>query len=165
MSVDRIVIILLWIILPIVLWVVVPRHRIRESVAAFLLFQTLTWVFSIGLSYFGFLASPVRLFENATKISFTSEYLVFPTAAVLFQLWYPDNSNKIKRVFHYALSVGGILLFMNLLGSFTEIMTVKLDNLIRSAFNFTIELWLCRRYMVWLMKKTLLKNPILVKIA
>jgi hypothetical protein len=163
MSVDIIVILLLWIILPLTLIVIIPRHRIRESVAAFLLFQTLTWVFSIGLSYFGFLASPVRLFENATNISFTSEYLVFPTAAVLFQLWYPNGSRKIRRAFHYVLSVGGILLFMCLLGSFTNIMTVKLDNLIRSAFNFTIELWLCRRYMVWLMKKTILKRPVVVK--
>lgn len=163
MSIDKIVILILWILLPLTLILIVPRDRIREAVAAFFFFQTLTWVFSIGLSYFGFLTSPVRLFEEATKISFTSEYLVFPTAAVLFQLYYPSGSSKVKRVFHYVLSVGGILLFMYLLGSFTKIMTVKVDNLIRSAFNFTIELWLCRKYMVWLMKKTLLKPPAMVK--
>jgi hypothetical protein len=151
MSINSLATLLLWIILPTVLLIVVPRNRLRESIAVFLFFQMLTWVFSIGLTYFGLLKSPYRIFETATKINFTSEFLVFPTAAVLFQLWYPDDSGKLRRVFHYALSVGGILLFMYLLGSFTKLMAIKPDNLIRSAFNFTIELWLCRKYIVWLM--------------
>jgi hypothetical protein len=151
MSINLIATLLLWIILPIVLLIVVPRHRLRESIAVFLFFQMLTWLLSIYLTYFGLLTSPYRIFETATKINFTSEFLVFPTAAVFFQLWYPDSSGRLRRIIHYTISVGGILLFMYLLGSITKLMTIKPDNLIRSAFNFTFELWLCRKYIVWLM--------------
>lgn len=42
---------------------------------------------------------------------------------------------------------------MYLLGSFTKIMTIRIDNVIRSFFNFTFELWLCRKYIVWLLEK------------
>lgn len=162
MTFDYIVLLVLWIILPIVLYIIVPRHRIREFLAVFLFFQTLTWLFSIGLTYFEFLESPVREFKFATQINFTVEYLVFPTAAVMFQRWFPNGSGKLRRSIHYLLSVGGILFFMFLLGTFTNIMEIKLDNLIRSAFNFTFELWLCRKYIVWLMKQVTLQKEMRV---
>lgn len=113
----------------------------------------LTWLFSIGLTYFGLLEAPVRLFKHATKINFTMEYMVFPTAAVLFQLYFPSGVSIIRRFVHYLIWVGIILFVMYLLGTFTTIMTVKIDNLIRSFFNFMIELWLCRRYVLWMLNQ------------
>ncbi|WP_369679962.1 CBO0543 family protein [Bacillus sp. FJAT-45066] len=125
----------------------------REVVATFLFFQMLTWLFSIGLTNAGLLEAPVRFFKDATTINFTMEYLAFPTAAVLFQLYFPINAKFLRRLVHYLLWVGVILSFMILIGTFTNIMNIKIDNLIRSFFNFTIELWLCRRYVVWLFKQ------------
>lgn len=81
------------------------------------------------------------------------EYLVFPTIAVLFQLKFPLKGDFIRRFFHYLFWVGVFLSFMFLIGTFTNIMDVKLDNLIRSFFNFLIELWLCRRYVLWIIKQ------------
>jgi hypothetical protein len=151
MDYNYYVLIGLWIVLPIVLFKVVPRDRVREAIATFMFFQMLTWLFAIGLTYAGLLEAPVRVFKHATKVSFTMEYLVFPTAAVLFQLKFPSEAPFLRRLLHYLSWVGIILLFMFLLGRFTDIMDVKIDNLIRSFFNFLIELWLCRRYVCWLL--------------
>lgn len=151
MNYNYYVLIGLWVVLPIILLKVVPRDRVREAMATFMFFQMLTWLFAIGLTYAGLLEAPVRFLKHATKISFTMEYLVFPTAAVLFQLKFPVESNFMRRLLHYLFWVGIILSFMFLLGKFTDIMDVKTDNLIRSFFNFLIELWLCRRYVCWLL--------------
>jgi hypothetical protein len=152
LTIEQLVLATIWLSCILILFFVVPRQRVRELVAVFLFFQTLTWLFSIALSYHGLLYAPVREFPDATKISFTLEYIAFPSAAVFFQLWYPEKSGKIRRTVHYGLTVGGILLFMLVVGSITELMTIKVDNLIRSFCNFTLELLICRRYIVWFMK-------------
>lgn len=158
MNYDYYVLALLWIILPIILWKVVPRERMREAIAAFLFFQMLTWLFSIGLTYAGLLEAPIRFFKDATRINFTLEFLVFPTIAVLFQLSFPKRAKFSSRLLHYLLWVGITLSFMFLLGTFTNIMKVKVDNLIRSFFNFLIEFWLCRHYVLWIMKQPVAKE-------
>ncbi|MDZ5471561.1 CBO0543 family protein [Bacillus sp. 31A1R] len=127
----------------------VPKKRIRESIAVFLFFHFLTWLFSIGLTYFGLLEAPFREFPYATKINFSMEYMVFPTIAVFFQLLFPKR--KIYRIIHYILTVTFILFIMGVIGYFTEIMDVTKESLTRSALNFTVELWLCRKYITWLM--------------
>lgn len=151
MKSDYIVLLLLWIILPIILWKVIPRNRLREAIATLLFFQMLTWLFSIYLTYFGFLESPIRIFKHATKINFTMECLVFPFFAVLFQLKFPTHANFIRRMLHYLFWIGIILSFMFLLGKFTNIMRIGMENIIRSFFNFIIELWICRRFVLWIM--------------
>ncbi|MCT2535350.1 hypothetical protein NC661_19360 [Aquibacillus koreensis] len=147
---DYIVLFLLWIIFLYTLRIAVPRDRLREAIAAFLFFHMLTWIFGIGLTYAGLLDAPIRLFKEATQISFTMEYLVFPTFAVLFQLRFPVQVGFIRRMMHYLFWVGSILAFMIIIDIFSSIMTVTWDNLVRSFFNFTIELWLCRQYVLWL---------------
>ncbi|WP_066254537.1 CBO0543 family protein [Neobacillus drentensis] len=107
MNSDLYVTLILWLLLPFLLWKLIPRNRLREAIATLLFFQMLTWLISIFLTYFGFLEPPFRLFKHATKINWTMEYLVFPFFAVLFQLKFPKNELFLRRVFHY-LS-GGIL--------------------------------------------------------
>lgn len=79
------------------------------------------------------------------------EYLVFPFFSVLFQLKYPKNAHFFKRLSHYLFWVGMILLAMILLGKISNIVNSNMESLIRSFFNFIIELWLCRQYILWFM--------------
>lgn len=152
MNFDYYVLTGILIVFPIILWKAIPRNRVREAIAAFLFFQMLTWLFSISLTFAGLLDAPVRFFKEATDINFTMEYMVFPTIGTIFQLRFPSQANYIKRVTHYLCYVCIILAFMFLIGTFTNIMTVKIDNLVRSFFNFFIELWLLRRYVLWAIK-------------
>ncbi|QOR67848.1 hypothetical protein IM538_06865 [Cytobacillus suaedae] len=149
MSNELAVIIAIWVIFPIILYFAVPRERIREMIAVFLFFQMLTWLFSIVMTKFGVLSAPIREFPEATKINFSSEYIVFPTAAVFFQRWYPENGGKIKKAIHYLYSVGGIILFLLIIGRTTDLMNAKPQT---SAINFLFELMLCRSYIVWMLK-------------
>jgi len=160
MNFDYFILVLLWITFPVILWKVIPTTRLRESIAAFLFIQMLTWLFSIGLTYAGLLEAPIRFFKHATKINFTMEFLLFPTIAVLFQLNFPINATFMRRMLHYLFWVGIILSCMFLLGTFTNIMVVKWDNLTRSFFNFLIELWLCRRYVLWITQHQVFKGAI-----
>ncbi|MHC0036265.1 CBO0543 family protein [Pseudoneobacillus sp. C159] len=159
MSFDYLVILALWVICPFILLITVPRYRIREFIAVFFIFQTLTWLFSITLTAFDLLSFPIRLFPNATKIGFTMEYLVYPTAAVLFYKWFPERATSLRRAWHYFFSVSGFILIMFLLGKYTNLLSkVSVNALIRSYFNFTVELWLCKLYVQWLLKKTTLQK-------
>jgi hypothetical protein len=158
MNFDYAVLLGLWLTIPLLLFFVIPRSRVREYVAVFVFFQSLTWIVSIVLTAFGLLSSPVLEFGKATKINFTMEYLVFPTAALLFHRWYPSSGGVVRQVFHYILSVAGILLFMFVIGRYTNIMKIETGNLIRSSYNFMFELWLCRKYIVWLLEKSILTN-------
>lgn len=151
MNSDLYLILSLWIILPFVLWKVIPRNRLREAIATLLFFQMLTWLLSIFLIYFGLYEPPFRIFGNATKINWTMEYLVFPFFAVLFQLRFPKEAHFIKRLLHYLFWVGCILSAMFLLGTISNIVNSNIESLIRSFFNFIIELWLCRKYILWFM--------------
>ncbi len=153
LNVDYFVLLLLWIIFPFILYKMVPRNRLREAIVTFLFFQMLTWLFSIGLSYTNTLESPIRLFKYATKLNFTMEYLVFPALAVGFQLKFPNHSNYPRRLLHYLLWVGIIVSFIYLIGKFTDIMDVNNNHLIMSFFNFIIELWLSRQYVLWIINK------------
>lgn len=152
MNFNYFVLFCFWFICPIVLWNLIPRNRLREALAALMIFQMLTWLFSFGLTFAGLLEAPVRIFKHATEISFTMEYVVFPTVAVFFQLYFPKNANILRRILHYLLWVGIILSLMLAIGTFTDIMVVKIDIMIRSFFNFIIELWLCRQYVLWVMQ-------------
>lgn len=156
MSPGYLFILISWIVSVVLLFIVVPRSRIREYLAVFLCFQALTWLTSIILTSFDMLSSPVRLFDRATKISFTSEFIVYPTVAVVFHRWFPSREGKMRVFFHYMLFVGGISLY-TLVGKFTGVMSFKMEYLFRYAFNFTFELWVCRRYIVWLMGNTKLQ--------
>jgi uncharacterized membrane protein YgdD (TMEM256/DUF423 family) len=149
---DYFILAMIWIICIITLLLVVPRSRFREFVAVFLFFQALTWIFSITLTAFGAISTDVRLFERATKISFTSEYAFYPTLAVIFHRWYPDKAGKPRVALHYLIIIGVILLYMYLLGKYTGIMDiVGPGQFIRTFFNFIFEFWLLRRYIVWFM--------------
>jgi hypothetical protein len=163
MTFDYGVLLGLWVVLPLLLLVVIPRSRVREFLVVLIFFQSLTWIVSIVLTAFGLLSSPVLEFGKATKINFTMEYLVFPVAAVLFHRWYPIGLGKVRQVLHYIISVAGILLFMFLIGRYTHIMKIEIGNLIRSGINFMFELWLCRKYMVWLLEKVKLSKDAQVK--
>jgi hypothetical protein len=152
MSFDYVVLAMIWVVSILTLFIAVPKSRLREFVAVYLFFTSITWVFSIVLTAFGDLSTEIRLFEYATKISFTSEFLFYPAVAVVFHRLYPDNAGKLRVILYYLLFVGIIILYMYFLGRFTRIMNVEIpEQLIRTFFNFLFEFWVLRKYIVWLM--------------
>lgn len=158
MNFDYIVIFMTWIVSAVVLFLAVPRKQVREFVAVLMFFQSLTWIFSIVMTEFDFMETNTRIFDRATKINFTSEFVFYPTIAVVFHRLFPKQGGIIKVALHYLLFVGGIILYMFLLGKFTNIMEVNFHHLIRAFFNFTFELWLTRRYIGWLVSKIRLQK-------
>lgn len=154
MNTNIIAAILLWTVLPAMLWLIVPKYRLREAIATFMFFQMLSWLFSIALTAAGYLESPFRIFAYATKIGFTMEYLVYPSLAVFFQLSFPEKANYLRRSCHYLLWISMILLVMYVIGRFTDLLTLNEETLIRGFFNFLIVLWLVRQYILWMTKGT-----------
>lgn len=151
MNQNVFVVILIWIIVPLVLSKITPRNRLREAIATLIFFQMLTWLLGIFLTYIGLDDPPFRIFIHATRTNFTMDYFVLPFFAVLFQLTFTKNAPFIRRVLHYLVWVGILLLTLFLLGKFTDLTENKMENLIINFFNFIIEFWICRRYLLWFM--------------
>lgn len=158
MTFDYFIILLIWIVSVAALIAVVPRSKIREYLAVFLFFQALTWVFGIIFTEFDLMSAKIRLFNKATKISFTSEFIFYPTMAVVFYRWFPTNAGKLRVALHYVLCVGVLLAYLYFLGNFTNIMRIKPSLYVQAFFNFTFEYWLTRQYVVWLTKNTKLQK-------
>jgi hypothetical protein len=68
MNLDVYLMLLLWIILPLIFWKVIPRNRLREAIATLLFFQMLTWLFSIFLTYFGLNEPPLFFLNMPQKL-------------------------------------------------------------------------------------------------
>lgn len=113
-----------WIITSILLIKYVPKNRIREAHISFLFKQVITWLFGLLVVEKGLISYPNRLFfKKAIKSSFTFEYFVYPALCALFNLYYPEKSNKIVKINYYFIHTSIITCF--------EIFAVKYTNLIK----------------------------------
>ncbi|WP_442920040.1 CBO0543 family protein [Metabacillus sp. B2-18] len=94
------------------------------------------------------------------RSSFTFEYFVYPALCSLFNLYYPEKSNKVVKLTYYFIHTSII--------SFFEIIAVKYTNLIKYN-NWTwywsfITIWLTyyvsRIYHRWFYKSRSINNRI-----
>lgn len=156
MTVDQLTLLFIWTIFPLLLLIFVPKDRVRELIAVFLFFQTLTWLFSIVLTHYDLLGAGTLEFPNATKVNFSLEYIVFPTIAVFFQLYFPEQKATYLKIVYYLCFVFLSLTTLILVSVFTNLISSTVNGVIRGFFNFLIELILCRKFIVWFLEGDLL---------
>lgn len=156
MTIDQITLLFLWILFPLLLLIFVPKDRIRELIAVFLLFHALTWSFSIVLTHYGLLQAGTLEFPHATKINFSLEYIVYPSIAVFFQLWFPEHRCRRLKALYYLCFVLLILSIIILVSIFTNLIFLTVSGMISSFFNFLIEFVLCRKFIQWFLRGDLI---------
>jgi len=101
MSIERIVLIAIWLITAIGVLLLTPRNEMREAAVVFMFKQVQTWLFGLLVVQFGLIAYPVREFPNASGTSFSFEYFIYPAICVVFVLRYPAHKPLLHRIGWY----------------------------------------------------------------
>lgn len=101
MSVERIILIAVWVLACLALLIYVPKVRYREAIVIFMFKQVMTWLLGIITVEAGLIEYPVRIFTIAVKTSFTFEYFVYPVICIFFVLYYPEAKGLFREFLHY----------------------------------------------------------------
>jgi len=86
----------------------IPAKYRKEAQAVFLFQQVVSWFLGILVVEAGWISYPVREFSVASSTSFTFEFIVYPSIAVYYNLYYPVNSGPLAKLLYgaaYALAV------------------------------------------------------------
>lgn len=153
MSKERLFLICTWIVVAILLWIFVPRNKVREAHVIYLFKLMITWFFGLVVVQAKLIEYPVRFFSFANRTSFTFEYVVFPSVCVLFNLYFPEGTSLSRKVAHYVVYSS----FLTLI----EVILEKHTNLIRyidwtwyyTWFTLAVTFWASRKYYLWFFKK------------
>ncbi|WEG14531.1 hypothetical protein PU629_09295 [Pullulanibacillus sp. KACC 23026] len=94
------ILIILWII-AIGFVFIIPKNKWRLAVVAFLFKQAITWVTGLIVIEFGLISYPVRFFPEVNRSSFSYEYFFYPIICSIFNVFYPNDHNKIIKFLYY----------------------------------------------------------------
>ncbi|NQX70197.1 hypothetical protein HQN90_29075 [Paenibacillus alba] len=119
LTVDRIIIIAVWIFSLIGLLIIPKQHR-RKAQVAFLFQQFLTWILGLIVVQNDWLDYPVReLKHNYTSLTF--EIMGYPAIAVYLNIYYPAAKSLGVRFLYILAYPAGITLTELLLESYTDV--------------------------------------------
>lgn len=153
MTMDRTILIAVWIVTILLVLFTTPRNQIREAYIIFSFKQVLTWPLGLLVVQYKLIEYPVRMFPFAMRSSFSFEYFIFPALCIVFNLKFPENKSIIHKILWY--------LFFPSWMTILEVLIEKHTNLIRFiAWNWfwtwsslLITFYLSRVFYLWFMKK------------
>lgn len=90
-----------WIVMSILMFILTPRNKARNTIVAFLFKQVITWLLGLLVVEKGFIKYPVRFFEKSNKSSFTFEYFIFPAISALFNVRFPEKAHWFRKLLYY----------------------------------------------------------------
>ncbi|KQL50725.1 hypothetical protein AN964_24170 [Heyndrickxia shackletonii] len=91
---------LIWIISFLLLFIFVPKQKIRDAWVSFLFMQLPAWILGLAVVQYGLIEYPSRFFAHAVRTSFTFEFLAFPVISVLFNIHYPTQKGFWWKIFY-----------------------------------------------------------------
>lgn len=124
MSIDYIVIILMWVIGILAFIFLTPKNHYRKVLFALLLCQAFVWISSLLHVKFHLLAFPVREFPKATDVLVTTEYFFYPLLSGFYIVFEPKPKHKRSlaiRAVHLSIWTSGLVLIDHLLEKYTNL--------------------------------------------
>jgi hypothetical protein len=106
MSIERTIIISIWVLGALLLVLFIPRKKIREAIVAFLFCQAVMWLIVLINVRLGQLRFPVREFPVATDLSFTLNYFLWPAISVFYYIHEPKSGFALRTVYLLVYVVG-----------------------------------------------------------
>lgn len=141
-------------VMTLLLYIFVPRNKIREAHTIFFFKQFVTWFFGLLVVEKNLISYPSRLFFKKTiKSSFTFEYYVYPALCVLFNLYYPERRNKMKKILYYFVHSGVITGFEIYALKYTNNIHYKKWKWYWSFLSIWFTYYLSRLYYKWFTKE------------
>lgn len=123
MSKDKNILVMIWVVTMGLLYIYIPKNKMRHGWLAFFFQQMITWLFGLYVSEKKLIKYPIRFFKKANKSSFSFEYFLFPAFSAIFNVNYPENKNGIIKFLYYAFHSGLI--------TGVEVLAEKYTNLIK----------------------------------
>ena len=152
MNKDIIILVCSWFIALFFLIRFVPKKSRKYAQITFLFAQALAWVFEYLQLVFGWIEFPFREFKNATNMSFSLHFMIFPTIGVFFNLWYPVKNSRLFKAGYYLLFAMGIATYILTLGTISDLYQFLRWNWYLGVFSDLIILIMIRRFTFWFRK-------------
>ncbi|MEW4211643.1 CBO0543 family protein [Priestia megaterium] len=153
MKFETVILIIIWILMAIVLWRLVPRHKIIDAHISFLFMQVITWLFGTLVVENRLIKYPVRFLDYAYKASFSFEYYLYPSISALFNLYFPKK-HSWKSKFFYSVSYPTVITVIEvLLEKYTNLITYIHWTWYWSWITLLVTLLISYRYYIWFLKK------------
>ncbi|WP_174616250.1 CBO0543 family protein [Virgibacillus ihumii] len=144
------------IILVIILFVIfVPKNKIREAIVILMFKQALTWILGLAAVQLDWLEYPDRiLFPDATKTSFSFEYILYPAICVFFVLYYPKNYGWIGRFIYYFIYCSAITIIEILVEHYTTAINYNEEwHWYTTWLTLFITFYVSWKFYLWFFKK------------
>ena len=138
-----------WIATVISLVLLIPKDKIRLATVAFLFKLFLTWPLGLIVVNEGWIEYPVNFFANATKVSFTFEYIFYPAICAIFNVHFPENRPIYVRAFYYILYCTAITAAESLLEHHTGLIRYIHWNEAFTWITLFVTFYLNRQFVRW----------------
>ncbi|MDN3019163.1 hypothetical protein PH210_23605 [Paenibacillus sp. BSR1-1] len=135
MTVDILVLILLWVIGLLASMLFVPKNRLRRFLIAFMICQTFTWLSAVLLVYFDRISYPIREFPKATHLLLALNYFFFPLICGFYSIYEPKRNYKV-RLLYLSVWVTGVVVIIKLLEKYTHLLKFQHYTWYWSWLNF-----------------------------
>ncbi|HYE12406.1 MAG TPA: CBO0543 family protein [Patescibacteria group bacterium] len=149
MKIETIILATTWGIIIALLFVFVPRNKIREASLIFLFKQTMTWILGLTVVELGLLEYPVRSFRYATNTSFDFEYFFYPAICIIFNLHYPNKKSTLMQFMYYAYYCTSMSAIELIVEKYTDIITYIHWTWYATWVSLFITFYLSRKFYRW----------------
>ncbi|MDF2926468.1 MAG: hypothetical protein K0R57_5382 [Paenibacillaceae bacterium] len=149
MTTERLILVVSWLLCLGVLAFGIPAGKRREAMIVFFFSQIITWTLSLVFVQLGMISNPVREFEKATRANFTFNFLLYPTVSMMFSMYYPSKSSKLKQFLYQLAIIGVVSLSMQYVEVYTELMEFNHFNWFIGGLVLLFGVNASRKYAQW----------------
>ncbi|QKY70623.1 CBO0543 family protein [Lentibacillus sp. CBA3610] len=153
MTMEQIILVLVWVTSISILLIFIPKDKILNALVAFQVKQVLTWLFGLLVVEMRLIKYPVRLFDYASKASFTFEFLAYPAVCAIFNVHYPEGKGKIAQFGYYALYTSAMTVTETILEKYTDVIDYIDWSWYWTWITLFTTFFLARSYYKWFFKK------------
>jgi hypothetical protein len=152
MSIDRLILLLVW-LLTIGLLFIIPRVKRRLAVVAFLIKQLFTWILGLITVELGLIIYPVNHpFGKVNRASFTFEYFVYPAVCSLFNVFFPNMRSKFFKLGYYSVFCTLITIVEVLIEKYTDLIEYIHWSWYWTWLSLFATFFMSRTFCVWFFK-------------
>ncbi len=151
MTLERLVLITIWVTSFIAVVLFIPSHKRREAILSLLACQAITWVNSMLHVKYGLLTFPVREFPKATELLFTSEYMMYPLMCAFYYIYEP-KSGKLIRFFYLAGCISCLTIVDVIISTNTELIKYERYSWYWTWIDFFLIFLITNLYCKWFFK-------------
>ncbi len=151
MTLERLVLVIIWVISILAIILFIPKHKRREAIMSFFACQSIIWVNSMLHVKYGLLSFPVREFPKATEVLFTTEYMMYPLMGAFYYIYEP-KSGKLLRLFYLAGCISCLTVIDTIISTYTNLIKYTKYSWFWTWIDFFLIFLLANVYCKWFFK-------------